>query len=74
MNQRPVAQKKKCVPVSAPQWKPEEFPERSPVLAQLGFQMCSGLCHLQRSVPDEYGCTRAHQTLLKEEVNQRPVA
>ena len=30
--------------------EPVEFPERSPVLAQLGFQMCSGSSLQQRSV------------------------
>ena len=34
-----------------PVW-PEEFPEQSPVRAQLGFQMCSGSSPQQRSVPD----------------------
>ena len=60
MNRRPV--------------EPEVFPERSPVLAQQGFQMCSGSSLQQRSIPDGFVCTRAHQTLQREEVNQRPVA
>ena len=48
--------------------------ERSPVLAQLDFQMCSGSSLKQRSVPDGFGCTQAHQTLPEEEMKQRPVA
>ena len=53
--------------------EPVEFPERSPVLAQPGFSNVFCVVSQRRSVPDGFGCTRAHQILRKEEENQRPV-
>ena len=45
-----------------------DVPEQSPVLAQLGCQLCSGSSLLRRSVPERLGCTWVQQILTKKDM------